>query len=88
MAFYDNDYNTKSSNYKYISLTEDPQIQTVIFPTLSPDSEMPQTEITESTQPDTQTPDQTKPNTPEINSVTSKVKTLYIVPHKHYFKTL
>uniref|UniRef100_A0A672Q211 Uncharacterized LOC107569292 n=1 Tax=Sinocyclocheilus grahami TaxID=75366 RepID=A0A672Q211_SINGR len=49
-----------------------PQIQIVIFPTMSPDSETPQTETTESTQPDTPTPDQTKPNPPEINSATSK----------------
>ncbi|XP_016110831.1 uncharacterized protein [Sinocyclocheilus grahami] len=51
---------------------KDPQIQIVIFPTMSPDSETPQTETTESTQPDTPTPDQTKPNPPEINSATSK----------------
>ncbi len=66
------------SNYKYISLT-DLQIQILIFPTMSPDSEtseMPQTETTEPTQPEPQTPDQTEPNPPEKNSVTSKVRTL------------
>ncbi|KAF4112499.1 uncharacterized protein si:ch211-286o17.1 isoform X1 [Onychostoma macrolepis] len=54
---------------------EDPQIQILIFPTMSPDSETsetPQTETTEPTQPDKQTPDQTNPNPPEKNSVTSK----------------
>uniref|UniRef100_A0A8C2K6Q5 Si:ch211-286o17.1 n=1 Tax=Cyprinus carpio TaxID=7962 RepID=A0A8C2K6Q5_CYPCA len=73
----DSDVNTRGDGDPFIPTAkvqhkEDPQIQIVIFPTLSPDSETPQTEITESTQPDTQTPDQTKPNTPEINSVTSK----------------
>lgn len=79
-TLYDNDHNTWTNNYKYISLTEDPQI--FIFPTMSPDSETsetPQTETTEPTQPDTQTPDQTDPNPPEKNSVTSKVGTLHTV---------
>ncbi|XP_052456093.1 uncharacterized protein LOC128015892 [Carassius gibelio] len=56
---------------------EDHQIQIVVFPTMFPDSETPRTKTTESTQPNTQTPDQTEPNPPEINSVTSKMKTLY-----------
>ncbi len=75
-TLYDNDYN--KVNYKYISLT-DLQIQILIFPTMSPDSETsetPQTETTEPTQPEPQTPDQTEPNPPEKNSVTSKVRTL------------
>ncbi len=69
----------QQSSYKYISLPEDLQIQILIFPTMSPDSETsetPQTETTEPTQPEPQTPDQTDPNPPEKNSVTSKVRTL------------
>ncbi len=76
-TLYDNDYN--KVNYKYISLPEDLQIQILIFPTMSPDSETsetPQTETTEPTQPEPQTLDQTDPNPPERNSVTSKVRTL------------
>lgn len=72
-------HNTWTSNYNLFSLTEDPQVQIFIFPTMSPDSETSetsQTETTEPTQPDTQTPDQTDPNPPEKNSVTSKVGTL------------
>uniref|UniRef100_A0A673MAV1 Uncharacterized LOC107708101 n=1 Tax=Sinocyclocheilus rhinocerous TaxID=307959 RepID=A0A673MAV1_9TELE len=57
--------------YDLLHFCSPADIQIVIFPTMSPDSdtsETPQTETTESTQPDTPTPDQTKPNPPEINS--------------------
>lgn len=79
-------HNTWTSNYNLFSLTEDPQVQIFIFPTMSPDSETSetsQTETTEPTQPDTQTPDQTDPNPPEKNSVTSKVGTLRSVQKTH-----
>uniref|UniRef100_A0A673JDC3 Uncharacterized LOC107729785 n=1 Tax=Sinocyclocheilus rhinocerous TaxID=307959 RepID=A0A673JDC3_9TELE len=86
----DNDHNTWTSNYKYISLTEDPQIQILILPTMSPDSETPQTETTEPTQPDTKTPDQTDPNPPEKNSVTSKVNVVCVdkIPVRYKYDVL
>lgn len=55
-----------------ISLTEDPQIQIVILPTMSFDSETPQPKTTELT------PEQTDPNP----AVTSKVGTLHTVLQK------
>ncbi|XP_016085849.1 uncharacterized protein [Sinocyclocheilus grahami] len=69
---------------------EDPQIQILILPTMSPDSETTQPETTESTKPETKTPDQTDPNPPEKNSVTSKVNVVCVdkIPVRYKYDVL
>ncbi|KAK7145147.1 hypothetical protein R3I94_011292 [Phoxinus phoxinus] len=67
----------------------DPQIQIVVFPSISPDSETPRAD-SETTQPNTQTPDQTHSNPPEKNSLTSKGNVVCVdkIPERYKYDVL
>ncbi|KAG1963093.1 hypothetical protein F2P79_003671 [Pimephales promelas] len=66
----------------------DPQIQIVVFPSISPDLETSETPGADSgtTQPNTQTPDQTHSNPPQKNSLTSKGKVVCVDKIQEHYR--